>query len=113
MIFDNDGLLLDTEEAWTRADRMLFARRGLEFTTEHKRSLIGSSRTTAAVKLESMLELAGEGEGVDGRAARAHPSPRPTFTRRRAGAWPPSRAHALRWRTHPPESPRPWRREYT
>jgi HAD superfamily hydrolase (TIGR01509 family) len=64
VIFDNDGLLLDTEEAWTRAERTLFARRGLQFTTEHKRSLIGSSRTTAAVKLESMLELTGEGEAL-------------------------------------------------
>ena len=26
VIFDNDGLLLDTEEAWTRAERELFRR---------------------------------------------------------------------------------------
>jgi HAD superfamily hydrolase (TIGR01509 family) len=64
VIFDNDGLLLDTEDAWTRAEETLFARRGRVFTLEHKRSLIGSSRTTAAVKLESMLELAGEGEAL-------------------------------------------------
>jgi HAD superfamily hydrolase (TIGR01509 family) len=64
VIFDNDGLLLDTEEAWTRAERTLFARRGLDFTIEHKRVLIGSSRSTAAKKLESMLELTGEGEAL-------------------------------------------------
>jgi HAD superfamily hydrolase (TIGR01509 family) len=61
-IFDNDGLLLDTEEAWTRAEQKLFARLGQEFTMEHKRTLIGSSRSLAAVKLEAILELPGEGE---------------------------------------------------
>jgi HAD superfamily hydrolase (TIGR01509 family) len=61
VIFDNDGLLLDTEQAWTRAEQILFARRGQKFTMEHKRSLIGSSRSTAAVKLEVMLELPKDG----------------------------------------------------
>jgi HAD superfamily hydrolase (TIGR01509 family) len=63
-IFDNDGLLLDTEEAWTRAERTLFAARGREFTMEHKRTLIGSSRSLAAVKLEAILERPGEGEAL-------------------------------------------------
>jgi HAD superfamily hydrolase (TIGR01509 family) len=62
VVFDNDGLLLDTEEAWTRAEQRLFAGFGREFTMEHKRSLIGSSRSMAASKLEKMLELPGEGE---------------------------------------------------
>jgi len=62
VVFDNDGLLLDTEEAWTRAERTLFARVGRTFTMEHKRALIGSSRSMAAVKLESMLERPGQGE---------------------------------------------------
>jgi HAD superfamily hydrolase (TIGR01509 family) len=64
VIFDNDGLLLDTEEAWTRAERTLFAQLGREFTIEHKRTLIGSSRSMAAVKLEAMLERPGEGEAL-------------------------------------------------
>jgi HAD superfamily hydrolase (TIGR01509 family) len=62
VIFDNDGLLLDTEETWTRAERTLFARRGRVFTLEHKLSLIGSAHPAAAVKLEAMLELPGCGE---------------------------------------------------
>jgi HAD superfamily hydrolase (TIGR01509 family) len=62
VVFDNDGLLLDTEEAWTRAERTLFGRRGREFTIEHKRTLIGSARGVAALKLEAMLERSGEGE---------------------------------------------------
>jgi beta-phosphoglucomutase-like phosphatase (HAD superfamily) len=32
VIFDNDGLLLDTEDAWTRAEEQLFARRDRKFT---------------------------------------------------------------------------------
>jgi HAD superfamily hydrolase (TIGR01509 family) len=61
VVFDNDGLLLDTEEAWTRAELVLFGRRGQEFTLDHKRSLIGSSRAVAAAKLERMLGRPGEG----------------------------------------------------
>jgi HAD superfamily hydrolase (TIGR01509 family) len=61
VIFDNDGLLLDTEEAWTRAESALFARYGQTFGFEHKRDLIGSSHTVAAGKLEAMLGLPGRG----------------------------------------------------
>ncbi len=43
VIFDNDGLLLDTESVWTRAEQALFERRGLEFTLGHKRELVGTS----------------------------------------------------------------------
>lgn len=61
VIFDNDGLLLDTEEAWTRAEQRLFARYGGVFTFEHKREIIGSSHAIAAGKLELMLDRPGEG----------------------------------------------------
>lgn len=64
VIFDNDGLLLDTEETWTRAERRLFERRGLPFTMEHKRALLGSSRQAAGRALEGMLSLAGQGEAL-------------------------------------------------
>jgi HAD superfamily hydrolase (TIGR01509 family) len=64
VVFDNDGLLLDTEKAWTRAEETLFARRGRVFTIEHKRSLIGSARVAAAMKLEAMLQREGEGEAL-------------------------------------------------
>ena len=62
VIFDNDGLLLDTEEAWTRAERTLFERRGRTFTMAHKRALIGSARDVAAAKLEEMLDAPGDGQ---------------------------------------------------
>jgi HAD superfamily hydrolase (TIGR01509 family) len=61
IVFDNDGLLLDTEEAWTRAETELFRRHGSTFTFAHKRELIGSSHTVAAGKLEVMLDQPGHG----------------------------------------------------
>jgi HAD superfamily hydrolase (TIGR01509 family) len=61
IVFDNDGLLLDTEEAYTRAETTLFERHGGVFTFAHKRDLIGSSHTIAAGKLEAMLGLPGQG----------------------------------------------------
>jgi HAD superfamily hydrolase (TIGR01509 family) len=64
VVFDNDGLLLDTEAAWTRAEEELFARRGHVFTPEHKRALIGTSPGTSAVILEAMLDRPGEGEAL-------------------------------------------------
>jgi HAD superfamily hydrolase (TIGR01509 family) len=62
VIFDNDGLLLDTEAAWTRAEEALFQRHGSTFTPEHKRDLIGTSPTVSAAKMEVMLDLPGRGE---------------------------------------------------
>jgi HAD superfamily hydrolase (TIGR01509 family) len=64
VVFDNDGLLLDTEAAWTRAEEDLFARRGRVFTPDHKRALIGTSPSTSAVMLEAMLDRPGEGEAL-------------------------------------------------
>ena len=55
VVFDNDGLLLDTESVWTRAERDLFERRGLPFTAEHKRELVGTSAEIAGRILEGRL----------------------------------------------------------
>jgi HAD superfamily hydrolase (TIGR01509 family) len=64
VVFDNDGLLLDTEEAWTRAEEALFERHGSSFTPEHKRELIGTSPATGATLLEAMLGLPGHGPAL-------------------------------------------------
>jgi HAD superfamily hydrolase (TIGR01509 family) len=61
VVFDNDGLLLDTEESWTRAQQALFERHGREFTAAHKRDMLGSSPKHAAEALELILEKPGEG----------------------------------------------------
>jgi len=59
VVFDNDGLLLDTESVWTRAEQDLFERRGLEFTPEDKRELVGTSAETAGRVLERRLSEPG------------------------------------------------------
>ena len=59
VIFDNDGLLLDTESVWTRAEQDLFERRGLEFTPQHKHALVGTSAEIAGGILERRLSEPG------------------------------------------------------
>jgi HAD superfamily hydrolase (TIGR01509 family) len=66
VIFDNDGLLLDTESVWTRAERDLFERRGLEFTAEDKRELVGTSAAVAGRVLERRLAEPGRAAGLIG-----------------------------------------------
>jgi HAD superfamily hydrolase (TIGR01509 family) len=63
-IFDVDGLLLDTEGLWTRAQRELFARRGREFTSEHKRAFVGVSGPVAEARLGEMLDAPEEGAAL-------------------------------------------------
>ena len=65
VILDNDGLTLDSETVWTRAEVTLFERRGRTFTHADKLELVGSAGPVAAVKLERMLGLpSGAGLGV-------------------------------------------------
>lgn len=62
--FDNDGLFLDTESGWSRAEIVLFERHGSTFTDDHKRCLIGSSGPEAQRKLAEMLDRPGEGPAL-------------------------------------------------
>jgi HAD superfamily hydrolase (TIGR01509 family) len=62
IVFDNDGLLLDTEPCWTRAEVAVFERHDHEFDLEAKRALVGTAPETAARVLERLLELPGRGE---------------------------------------------------
>jgi HAD superfamily hydrolase (TIGR01509 family) len=62
VVFDNDGLLLDTESVWTRAEEDLFGLRGTEFTPADKLELVGTSAEIAGGILERRL-------GEPGRAA--------------------------------------------
>ena len=64
VVFDNDGLLLDTESVWTRAEEDLFERRGLEFTPADKRELVGTSAEIAGGILERRLGEPGRAEDL-------------------------------------------------
>jgi HAD superfamily hydrolase (TIGR01509 family) len=61
VLFDNDGLLLDTESVWTRAEQDMFDAYGLEFTAEHKLELVGKSGPMASRLLEGWLGQTGRG----------------------------------------------------
>lgn len=64
VLFDNDGLLLDTESAWSRAEQKLFETRGMDFTIDHKRSLVGSSAEIAGRKLAGFLNEPGREDEI-------------------------------------------------
>ncbi len=64
IVFDNDGLLLDTEPCWTRAEEVVFERHGRTFDVEAKRALVGTAPETASRVLERLLDLPGRGEEV-------------------------------------------------
>jgi HAD superfamily hydrolase (TIGR01509 family) len=61
VLFDNDGLLLDTEVLWTRAEVVLFERFGVTFTIAHKRELIGTSGAVSEAIVERQLGVPGRG----------------------------------------------------
>lgn len=56
VVFDNDGLLLETEGAWTIAEERMFAAYGQVFTIEHKRELLGKAGPPAELVLAGLLE---------------------------------------------------------
>jgi HAD superfamily hydrolase (TIGR01509 family) len=66
VVFDNDGLLLDTESVWTRAEQDLFERRGANFTSADKRELVGTSAEVAGGILERRLAEPGQAEALIG-----------------------------------------------
>ena len=59
VVFDCDGLLLDTEAAWTAAESALFARYGKSFGLDDKRALVGSSLATGGLILARLLDQPG------------------------------------------------------
>ena len=62
VIFDNDGLTLDTEHTWTRAESALYARYGTQFTLDHKREMLGTSGEKSALTMERHLDQPGRGD---------------------------------------------------
>ena len=62
VVFDCDGLLLQTEDCWTQAEAALFERYGRTFGPDEKRALIGTSSTTGARVLERLLDQPGRAD---------------------------------------------------
>ena len=51
IVFDCDGLLVDTEPAWTVGEAAVFAENGFEFGPDQKSMLIGASVATAGATM--------------------------------------------------------------
>ncbi|HET7015716.1 MAG TPA: HAD family phosphatase [Streptosporangiaceae bacterium] len=64
VVFDNDGLLLDTEPCWTVAEEALFRAYGRVFDLDAKRALVGTSPKTSAPILERLLDQPGAGQAL-------------------------------------------------
>jgi HAD superfamily hydrolase (TIGR01509 family) len=61
IVFDCDGLLLDTEGCWSAGQAALFARHGRAFEPEHKQALVGRSMAEAGPIYERLLGRPGRG----------------------------------------------------
>lgn len=64
VVFDCDGLLVDTEPCWTKAESEIFARRGLEYTREIKAVLIGRYMADVADALAEIFGETGNGPAI-------------------------------------------------
>lgn len=62
VVFDADGLLLDTEGCWEVAEAELFGRYGREYGLDEKRQVLGTGIVESARIFERLLEQPGRGE---------------------------------------------------
>ncbi|MBU2663682.1 HAD family phosphatase [Actinoplanes bogorensis] len=62
VVFDCDGLLVDTESAWTRAETRIFAEHGHGFGPEQKAIVIGTTLAAAGEAMAGWFGRPGDGE---------------------------------------------------
>jgi HAD superfamily hydrolase (TIGR01509 family) len=65
VIFDCDGTLVDTEPAWTHAERALFRRYHQPFSLDEKRRLVGASLPETGLILERLLDQDGRAKFLE------------------------------------------------
>ena len=61
VVFDNDGLLVNTEAGWTRAETAIFAEHGHEFGIDQKQIVIGKSLAAAGLAMADYFGRPGAG----------------------------------------------------
>ncbi|SNS65971.1 haloacid dehalogenase superfamily, subfamily IA, variant 3 with third motif having DD or ED [Asanoa hainanensis] len=64
MVFDCDGLLVDTEPGWTRAETVLFAENGFPFGVEQKQVVIGRTLEAAGEAMAVYFGRTGDGPAL-------------------------------------------------
>lgn len=65
VVFDCDGLLLDTETCWTRAEKALFADHGFGFGAAEKDLLIGKTLAAACAEMATYFGVPDEGSRLE------------------------------------------------
>jgi HAD superfamily hydrolase (TIGR01509 family) len=61
VVFDCDGLLVDTETAWTRAETAIFAEHGHGFGLDQKKIVIGGTLEAAGLAMAGYFGRPGDG----------------------------------------------------
>jgi HAD superfamily hydrolase (TIGR01509 family) len=69
VVFDCDGLLVETESGWTRAETAVFAENGFGFGVAEKRLLLGGTLESAGVKMAEHFGKPGTGPELAQRLA--------------------------------------------
>ena len=80
VVFDCDGLLVETESGWTRAETAVFAENGFSFGMAEKRLLLGGTLESAGAKMAEHFGKPGAGPELAERLAEL------TWKELRAGA---------------------------
>ena len=69
IVFDCDGLLVDSEPAWTVGEATIFAENGFDFGPEQKQLVIGKSISGGCEAMADLLRAAGHGRRTGRTAA--------------------------------------------
>jgi beta-phosphoglucomutase-like phosphatase (HAD superfamily) len=69
VVFDCDGLLAETESAWTRAETALFREHGRDFGPAQKKVLIGQTLASGGEAMAEYFGLPGAGPALAERLA--------------------------------------------
>lgn len=69
VVFDCDGLLAETESAWTRAETTIFREHGHDFGPEQKQILIGGTLASGGEAMAEYFGLPGTGQSLAARLA--------------------------------------------
>lgn len=65
VVFDHDGLLVDSENWWHEAERLVLARRGLDYPAALRTSVIGMSVPATARIMSAHFGLAGQEQQLE------------------------------------------------
>lgn len=57
VIFDMDGIVIDSEHLWEKTERILLHRKGLEYNTDYRNIILGLNQNDSAMLLKKRFNL--------------------------------------------------------